>query len=111
MMEEKKKKFNYLKFIIVLLFLIYIVLYILNVTGYYDGNIRKRVEFTKEQMEVFESDVNDGKSVDLNEYLKEQNKNYTNKTSKLGYAISTNTEKLINDGVKEIVKFLSRLFT
>lgn len=110
-MEEKKKKPNYLKFILITLFVIYISLYILNYTGYYDGNIRRRVEFTKDQIEEFESDVESGEIVDLNDYLKEQNKDYVNKTSRMGYAISTNTEKFLNEGLKEIIKFLSKLFT
>lgn len=108
---ETKKKPNYFKIVIITLFIIYISLYILNYSGYYDGNIRKRTELTSAQIKKFEEDVQNGEYVDLNDYLKDQNKNYTNKTSKIGYIISSNTEIFLNEGIKEIIKVLGKLFT
>jgi len=108
---ENKKKINWFKIIISILFLTYISLYILNTTGYYDGSIRRKVEFTSEQIEQFERDVEDGKNVDINNYLKGHNKNYTNKTSKIGYSLSSSVDEFLNGGLKEILKILGKLFT
>lgn len=111
-MEENKKKHpNWFKIIMILLFISYLSLYILNITGYYNGSIRRKVEFTSEQIELFEKDIKDGKEVDINDYLKDQNKNYVNGASRLGYNISTNVDKLLNKGIKEFVKVLNKLLS
>ena len=108
---EGKKKTNWFKIIMVTFFIAYISLFILNLTGYYDGSIRRKVEFTREQIAQFEQDVENGKSVDLNDYLEDQNKNYTNNASKLGYAISSNVDKFLNSGLKEILSILGKLLS
>ncbi len=108
---EQKKKMNWLQVVLIILFITYMALYVLNETGYYDGSIRRKVEFTEEQIQEFEKDVENGKKIDMNKYLKGQTKNYTNVTSKIGYELSTSIEKLLNEGIKDIIKVLSKLFT
>lgn len=108
---ETKKKPNYFKIILISLFVIYISLYILNSTGYYDGSIRRKTELTESEIKRFEKDIDEGKVMDVNDYLEGHKKDYTNKTSKMGYAISTNLEYCLNEGIKEIIKVLSKLFT
>lgn len=108
---ETKKKPNYIKITIIGLFILYIILYILKSTGYYEGSIRKKTSLTEVEIKRFEKDIEDGVEVDLKDYLKDQNKNYTNNTSKFGYNVSTKTEYILNEGLKKIVKILSRLFT
>ena len=108
---ETKKKPNYLKIILIGLFFAYFTLYILNITGYYDGNIKRKVAYTKSQIETFEKDVKNGENIELKDYLKNQEKNYTNNASNIGYAISTNVEAFLNNGIKDIIGFLSKFFT
>ena len=108
---ETKKKPNYVKIIFIGLFFAYIILYVLNVTGYYNGNLRRKVSFTDEQIQQFESDVKNGEKVDLHDYLKDQEKNYTNNASNMGYTISTNVESFLNEGIKKFMNILSKLFT
>ncbi len=108
---QEKKKINWFKVVIIFLFIIYISLFALNLTGYYDGSIRRKVEFTSKQIAQFEKDIEDGKNIDLNDYLEDQNKNYTNNASKLGYTISSNVDKFLNTGIKEILKILGKLLS
>ena len=108
---EEKKSINWFNIIMLGLFIVYISLYLLNKSGYYDGSMRRKVEFTSEQIEAFERDVENGVEVDINKYLVNQNKDYTNNASRLGYAISTNLDKFLNKGINEISKVLSMLFT
>lgn len=108
---EKKKKVNWFKIIFSTLFVAYISLYFLNVSGYYDGNIRRKVQFTEEQIEAFERDVAAGENVDIKDYLKDQNKDFTNNISKFGYKLSFNIDRMFNSGVKEILRVLSKLLT
>lgn len=108
---EKKKKTNWFKIALLGLFIIYISLYALNVTGYYDGAMRRKVEFTNSQIQQFESDIEKGEIVDLNDYLKEQNKDYTNTVSRFGYAFSKNVDDFLNKGIKDVIKFLGKLLS
>ena len=106
---EKKKKTNWFKIIIILFFVAYISLYALNISGYYEGSIRRKVEFTSEQITQFENDVKNGETIDMTNYLKDQNKNYTNKVSKFGYKLSTGIDTFLNKGIKSILDILSKL--
>ena len=108
---EEKKKINWLKYIIMFLFIVYVSLYVLNKTGYYDGSVRRKMEITSEQIEVFEKDVANGVEIDINNYVKNLDKDYTNRTSKIGYAISSNIDQFLNKGIRRIVKVLSKMFT
>lgn len=108
---EKKKKTNWFKNIMLILFIIYAGLYILDKTGYYEGNARRKVEFTEEQIKKFEEDVKNGEKIDLNEYLVNQNKDYSNTASKLGYNISHSLETFLNRGLKSISDILEKLFS
>lgn len=108
---DKKKKTNWFKIVLIVLFVIYMSLYGLNVSGYYDGSIRKKVEFTKEQIEQFEEDIAKGENVDINNYLKDQNKDYTNSASRLGYKISSNVESFFNRGIKDFIKILGKILS
>lgn len=108
---DDKKKTNWFKYIICGFFIMYIALYILNITGYYDGSIRRKVSFTSEQIEQFEKDVENGETIDINDYLKNQNKNYTNGFSKLGYSISSGVEKFLNEGIKGVISVLGKFFS
>lgn len=108
---EKKKKINYFKIIFSLLFITYMALYALNASGYYDGNMRRKVEFTESQIKQFEQDVQDGKIVDIEDYLEDQTKDYSNKASRLGYKISSNVDKFLNIGIKDILKILGKLLS
>jgi len=108
---EKKKKINYFKIILILLFITYISLYALNVSGYYDGSIRRKVEFTNNQIKEFESDIANGETVDIKDYLKDQNKDYTNGASRLGYQISKNVDSFLNKGIKDFFRLLTKFLS
>lgn len=108
---ETKKKTNWFKIVIGFLFIAYISLYILNLSGYYDGSIRRKVEFTEEQILEFEEDIANGEIVDLKEYLDSRNKDYTNGASRLGYEISKNVDSFLNRGIKDILDLIGKLLS
>ncbi len=107
----EKKKINWLKIALIVFFIGYLSLYILDKTGYYDSSMRKKTEFTNNQIKRFEQDVKDGKQVDINDYLIDENKDYTNNTSKVGYYISSSIEKILSDSIKNIGNIFKKLFT
>lgn len=106
---DKKKKKNWFKIVMLPLFIAYISLYILNVSGYYDGNIRRKVQFTESQIAEFENDIAEGKNVDIKDYLKDQNIDYTNNVSRFGYKFSSNIDSFFNNSIKQILKLVSIL--
>ena len=107
----EKKKINWVRIILIILFIGYISLFLLEKTGYYNSAIRKKTELTNNQIKKFEEDVKQGKQIDINDYLIDETKDYTNNTSKAGYYISTSVEKILNDGLKGIGSVFKKLFT
>lgn len=96
----KNKKINKIfKILFVVCFVSFLTFYIAGKSGYYEYNARKKMSFTKEQIEQFENDVKNGKNIDIKEYLKNTNKNYQNKISKTTLNISETIEKITKKGV------------
>ena len=97
-----KKKTKFLKFIFIMCFVSYLTFYIAGQTGYYEYNARKKMTFTKEQIEKFEKDVKEGKNIDMEDYLKNTDKNYQNKISKATLSLSENISKITRKGINII---------
>ena len=108
-MNEKKKP-NYFKIVIYVFLVVYLSLYFLDSSGYYQKR-RDKVEFTTAQIEKFEEDVNSGKNISISSYLEDTNKDYSNSFSKAGYFVSTVIDKSfkkIADGILALAsKFVS----
>lgn len=85
---EKKKKGNLFNRIVVFLFIAFLCLYSISLNGYQNKNNEYKSLYTKEMIEKFEHDVESGKAVDINEYLTYEEKDYSNKVSKLGKKFS-----------------------
>ena len=98
----KNKKNKILKTIFILCFISYLTFYIAGQTGYYEYNARRKMTFTKEQIEKFEHDVQEGKNIDIQEYLKNTDKDYQNKISKATLSISEGISKITKKGVNTI---------
>lgn len=105
------EKENVVKTIFIFLFIIFITIYISQASGYYEYELHKKVELTKEEIVKFENDIKDGKNIDLNDYLKNTNKNYSNSFSKIGSNFSTVTSKYIRKCIDETFKFIESLLT
>lgn len=97
-----KKKPKIFKMIFLLCFISYLTFYIAGQTGYYEYNARKKMTFTKEQIEQFERDVKERKNIDMQEYLKNTDKNYQNKISKATLSLSENISKITRKGINTI---------
>lgn len=110
---EKKSKVSFKRFKIIFSFLviIFICLYFASQTGYYERNISRQTVLTKEALLEFEKDVEEGKNVDIKDYLPKPKTDYASTSSKIGHNISNFIDSLLNDGVGYIFKFLKALFT
>ena len=84
-------------------------IYVSKSAGYIEYENRKQVALTEKQIEKFEADVKAGKNVDLNKYLKKNERNYQNKISNWGLKVSKVMENGVNKVVKVSFKFLADL--
>lgn len=109
-MKENKKEKN-LRSIFGIFFSILLVtfltLYLSQATGYYEYTAHKKVVFTNEQIKQFEQDIQDGKDVRMEDYLKNMEKDYSNKISKLGYHLSNTISDYVRDLLEATFKKLN----
>jgi len=106
---KKNKKNKIYKFVFMVLFLSFLVIYCAELTGYYEYQNHKHAVLTEEQIKKFEEDVENGKEVDINEYLVKEDRVYNNNLSKISSALSNGISKIVQKGVESTFKFLSNL--
>ncbi len=106
---DKKKNNVFLKLLIII-FIIYLGLFIASQSGYYEKNLNKEVVFTSKAIKQFEKDVEDGKNIDLNSYIKKDNRDYSNSLTKAGDVVSDATVKFFTQGISNIVDVFKTLF-
>ena len=108
---KRKKNNKIYRFIFMVFFLSFLVIYFSEITGYYQYQNHKKATLTQEQIKKFENDIAEGKEVDINEYLVADNRTYNNKLSKLTSKLSDGISSVVESGVESTFKFLSRLVT
>ena len=108
--EIKTQEKNTLLEITLFLFVIFLILYISKETGFYEYKAHNKANLTKEALKKFENDVNEGKNVSLKDYVIDEQVDYTNKVSNIGYNIGNTIEKFMNEGIKKTLKVISALF-
>lgn len=105
---KKNKKNNVFRFIFMVFFMSFLVIYFSELAGYYEYQNYKKTTLTEEQIRKFEKDVEEGKEVDLNKYLVIENKSYKNNLSKISNDLSNAISNIVQDGVENTFKFLSK---
>ncbi len=75
--------------------------------GYNEYSQNRKKMLTEEQITAFEKDVENGKDVTLEQYIKSQDKQYNNAVSKAGLTVSYGIEKAFNESMNAIFKMLS----
>ena len=103
----KKNKIS--KIILILVFFTFLVSYIIYETGYYEYKLQNRTVLTKEQMEQFEKDVQEGKDVTLNDYLVETKTDYSNKLTNVTVNVSNKVSYYFKKSVELVFKQVNRL--
>ena len=104
------KKLNKLfRYTILVSFVTFFALYHSQSTGYFEYRNSKKVALTNKQIEKFEQDIKEGKTVDIENYIETNNQNYQNTISKTGLTISNLTEKAIRKLIDGSFKVLGDL--
>lgn len=109
MTNEKRINFihQFSKILLIIFFISFLTLYLSKNSGYFEYQQYKKTSFTKEQIQQFEQDIRDGKNIDINNYLENEDKDYSNKMSNLGLFLSKKMEKFIKLSMDKMVKYLN----
>ena len=108
-MEPKKKKGNLIMLLIILFFIFFIALYSSQISGYYEYSEYRKSNLTKEKIEEFENDIQNGIDVENKTYILNEYKDYSNKFSKLGLNTSKYIEKIMTNGIRNFFSKVSKM--
>ena len=100
-------KNNLFKAIILLSITIFVASYFIEETGYYDYKLQEKTILTNEQIKKFEQDIKEGKEVDIESYLKANDKDYSNNITTNVTKISITTNKYLKKGIESIFGILN----
>ncbi len=107
---KKKEKNPFFK-ILSLLFLLFVSLYIALESGYYEAKLTKKTAMTEESIQKFEEDIKNGNPIDVNSYVFEEHKDYSNNTTDVAIFIGSKVESFMSSGITEIFEIVKSLFT
>jgi hypothetical protein len=110
MNDKKKNNKNWVKGPLIFLFVIFITLYISQITGYYEFDQYKRTRLTEEKIKSFEKDIKAGKKINLSNYIDSTKKNYNNNISKSGLRLSNILDEAFTTTMNVIAKIFEGLF-
>lgn len=107
---KKSKKSKYFFRILFCFFLVYVALLIAYESGYYETRMGNKAVLTKEAMEQFEVDVENGEVVDIKDYLKSDSVDYSNGVTKFGNKITNGISEVMTKGLTGLFDALKGLF-
>ena len=92
-----------------LLFIIFLIIFCSSKTNYYEYANHKKMIATNEKILEFEKDINAGKNVNINDYIKDESKDYSNNITRAGDFISNNIFNISSKIVKISYNFISKV--
>ena len=92
-----------------LLFIIFLIIFFSCKTNYVEYKNYSKVKVTNEKIKQFEKDISEGKNVNINDYIENETKDYSNNITKTGDFISKNLFKSIGFVFKKTYNFLEKL--
>lgn len=110
MEETKNNKYDIFFRILFVLFIIFLCLYAISVSGYVEVENKNRTLYTEEQIEKFESDVMNGKEIDINEYIDNSVVDYSNTISDVGEDLSLMIDELFDMSFEYLEKIFKFMF-
>jgi len=108
-MMRKKKKNPILK-VLGILFVIFMALYIANMSGYYESKIRDRVIVTEAGIKEFEEAIKNGEKIDITSFLSTDREDYSSSMSNLGENVTSSIENFVVGSMDVVTDILNSLF-
>lgn len=104
------KKVKWLKYIGILLLFIFLFSYFIEYSGYYEYNLQNKKNLTELQIEMFENDIRNGKKIDIDSYLIDNEIDYSNSltktTSEVNLKLNEYLKKILTGGLDVLGKFI-----
>ena len=88
---------KWFKIILLILFLMFLGLYLSANAGLIDYQAKYKNIMTEKEIERFEEDLKNNVNIDIKNYIKRDNKEYSNNVSKTTYKISRMIGNAVND--------------
>jgi len=110
-MDKKKKEPNWFMRLLVILFFVYLSLTIAMQMGYHEAKLNEQATLTEESIRQFEEDVKNGKAVDIDDYVVNETKDYSNGMSKAGANVSKMVEGFMTNGIGKMFDLVKSLVT
>ena len=110
-MEDKKKNSYDIFFrVLFVLFVIFLCLYAISISGFVDTRNSKKTLYTEEQIKKFENDVKNGEYVDITDYLVTEDIDYSNGFSRFGEDVSNTISSVTHYTFKFFEEFFDFMF-
>lgn len=106
----KKKKQNPILKILGVLFIVFMALFIANMSGYYESKVRDNVTITEEGIREFEEKIAKGEEIDITSFLNTERVDYSNSISNLGETLTNSVENVVVGGMDIITDILKSIF-
>lgn len=106
----KKKKGNIVLKLLGVLFVLFMALFIANMSGYYESKIRDQVAVTEEGIKEFEEKVKNGEEIDITSFLQTEQEDYSNNISDLGEGLTEGIEGFVSGGMHIVGDIFKSLF-
>ena len=90
---------NIIKFISIIIVVVFIFSYFLEFSGYYEYDLYNRRNLTNDKIREFENDIKEGKDIDINKYLESSRVDYSNKLTKT----TSNASIKLNEYLKKVL--------
>ena len=98
-------------FCLKLFLFVFLCAYFVELSGYYENHLSNQKNLTEAQMKQFESDVQEGKDVDLTKYLQQSGLDYstpfTDKVSEFSLKLNRELNRFMGGILKVLEKLVS----
>lgn len=103
----KSKKI--IKLLVYIILIAFFLSYIIEKSGYYEYNLQNKKNLTEEEIKQFEKDVKEGKDIDINNYLKDNKIDYSNKLTKTTSSVSIKLNKYLTKAINNTFDIFGKL--
>lgn len=93
---------NIIKLFLLIILFAFFAMFFSSSSGYYEYELNKKTSLTNDAILKFEQDIKDGKEIDIDNYIVEENKDYSNNFSNVGLKLSNKIKEIFSEGVKFI---------
>lgn len=103
------KKKHLIKNIALFICLIFMCSYVVSKSGYYEYSMQSKKNLTDIEIKQFESDIKEGKYVDITDYLKKKQTDYTSPLTRITIKISRNINNYLKEGLESMFNIVGKL--